>query len=161
MQYLWSYFFCKLPFGTLFDGVTDIVTLGKMGKKRIVIYSASQAEGALLEAMVSDIGAEVVEAESAEHLTSIVVTLRPSLVIIADIAPLINGCNIAQRLRQQLRSHHAEAGRTTIFVVAWQQSEQMVLSLIESGIDQLLTFPISIERLRHKAREELGSTTRR
>ena len=132
-----------------------------MGEKRIVIYSADSSSGSLLEAMLSGLGAEVVEVESQERLTAIVTSLRPSLVIISHIAPLINGYDIAQRLRGELRAHHPAARRTPIFVVAWQQSEQMVLSLIESGIDQLLTFPISIERLRHKAREELGSTARR
>jgi DNA-binding response OmpR family regulator len=40
-------------------------------------------------------------------------------------------------------------------VVSWQQAENVVLSLLECGVDQYFTFPICMGRLRNKVREEL------
>lgn len=34
-----------------------------------------------------------------------------------------------------------------IYVVSWQHNEQTVLGLIESGVDQYMTFPLSLRRL--------------
>lgn len=36
-----------------------------------------------------------------------------------------------------------------------QQAEQSVLSLLECGVDQYLTFPVSLQRLRTKVANEL------
>ena len=45
--------------------------------------------------------------------------------------------------------------RPLVYVVAWQQAEQSVLSLLECGVDQYLTFPVSLQRLRTKVANEL------
>ena len=41
------------------------------------------------------------------------------------------------------------------YVVSWQQSEQTVLSLLECGVNQYLTFPVSLQRLRAKVAGDL------
>lgn len=124
--------------------------------KTIIIYSPQAEARALIGAIVADLGAQVVGVESAERLLSLASELRPSLIIMLDIAPLRNGRNIASRLRKAWQEQGTQPRRTAIFVVTWQQSEQCVLSLLESGIDQYLTFPISIERLRHKACQQIA-----
>lgn len=43
-----------------------------------------------------------------------------------------------------------------VYVVAWQQAEQTVLSLLECGVDQYMTFPVSIQRLRTKIANALN-----
>lgn len=43
-----------------------------------------------------------------------------------------------------------------VYVVAWQQAEQSVLSLLECGVDQYLTFPVSLQRLRMKVANDLN-----
>ena len=124
--------------------------------KTIIIYSPQAEARALIGAIVADLGAQVVGVESAERLLCLASELRPSLIIMLDIAPLRNGRNIASRLRKAWQEQGTQPRRTAIFVVTWQQSEQCVLSLLESGIDQYLTFPISIERLRHKACQQIA-----
>ena len=124
--------------------------------KTIIIYSPQAEARALIGAIVADLGAQVVGVESAERLLRLASELRPSLIIMLDIAPLRNGRNIASRLRKAWQEQGTQPRRTAIFVVTWQQSEQCVLSLLESGIDQYLTFPISIERLRHKACQQIA-----
>lgn len=46
--------------------------------------------------------------------------------------------------------------RPVVYVIAWQQSEQTVLSLLESGVDQYMTFPVNLQRLRSKVTDELN-----
>ena len=127
--------------------------------KTIIIYSPQAEARALIGAIVADLGAQVVGVESAERLLCLASELRPSLIIMLDIGPLLNGSEIVARLRraqQESEPQRPQPRRTAIFVVTWQQSEQCVLSLLESGIDQYLTFPISIERLRHKAYQQIA-----
>ena len=124
--------------------------------KTIIIYSPQAEARALIGAIVADLGAQVVGIDSAERLPLLASELRPSLIIMLDIGPLRNGRNIASRLRKAWQEQGTQPRRTAIFVVTWQQSEQCVLSLLESGIDQYLTFPISIERLRHKACQQIA-----
>lgn len=40
--------------------------------------------------------------------------------------------------------------RPEIYVVSWQHNEHTVLSLIECGVDQYMTFPLNLRRLRVK-----------
>ena len=127
-----------------------------MATKTIIIYSPEAEARVLIAAIVADLGAQVVGIDSAERLLRLASELRPSLIIMLDIAPLRNGHNIASRLRKAWQEQGTQPRRTAIFVVTWQQSEQCVLSLLESGIDQYLTFPISIERLRHKACQQIA-----
>lgn len=46
--------------------------------------------------------------------------------------------------------------RPAVYVISWQQAEQTVLSLLESGVDQYMTFPLSLHRLRVKVANELN-----
>ncbi len=72
------------------------------------------------------------------------------LMILMQTAPFYSGGEICRRLQRRERWQR-------LYVIAWQQSEQAVLSLLESGVDQYLTFPLSLQRLRLKvARELLG-----
>lgn len=129
--------------------------------KTILIYSPQAEAGALIGAIVADLGAEVVETESVERVLKLASELRPSLIILLDTALLRNGCDIVARLRRARKEQTTRRGDTAIYVVTWQQSEECVLSLLDSGIDQYLTFPISIERLRHKAYKQIATRQQR
>ena len=129
--------------------------------KTILIYSPQAEAGALIGTIVADLGAEVVETESVERVLKLASELRPSLIILLDTALLRNGCDIVARLRRARKEQTSRRGDTAIYVVTWQQSEECVLSLLDSGIDQYLTFPISIERLRHKAYKQIATRQQR
>lgn len=129
--------------------------------KTILIYSPQAEAGALIGAIVADLGAEVVETESVERVLKLASELRPSLIILLDTALLRNGCDIVARLRRARQEQTSRRGDVAIYVVTWQQSEECVLSLLDSGIDQYLTFPISIERLRHKAYKQIATQQQR
>ena len=46
--------------------------------------------------------------------------------------------------------------RPVVYVLSWQQCEQTVLALLECGVDQYLTFPVSLQRLRAKVVSDLA-----
>ena len=45
--------------------------------------------------------------------------------------------------------------RTRVFVISWPQSEQMVRSIYRMGVNQYMTLPVSLHRLRRKVINEL------
>lgn len=53
----------------------------------------------------------------------------------------------------QLRPRGAR--RPEIYVISWHHSEQAVLSLLECGVNQYLTFPVNLRRLCRKLIEIL------
>lgn len=72
------------------------------------------------------------------------------LVIMLDIAPFFDGSEPLSLLRPKgLR-------RPELFVLSWQHSEQCVLSLLECGVSQYLTFPLNARRIRRKICETIG-----
>lgn len=67
-----------------------------------------------------------------------------NLILTLSVRPLLCGHDIAARIRR----HNQR--RTQIYVLSWLHNEQNVLSLLESGVDQYFTLPVSIPRLRGK-----------
>ena len=134
--------------------------MGTMAKRCVMIYSPQEAVGRLVEAMIGGCaeGLEVEVIGSASELLARASATLPRLLILLDIRPLIDGSDLAARLREATRQGCAlrSARRTPLYVITWQQDQHTVLSLLESGIDQYLTFPICIERLRHKVCEQLA-----
>ena len=129
-------------------------SIGKSGKQsvmqqtKIAIYSPCRFAAAMVAEVVADSRAEVVCCSSIEQLLSAYGSQRADIVIILDIKPFINGEELTSKLRHK-------RGKPLIYVVSWQQSEQMVLSLLESGVDQYMTFPICMSRLRGKSQNAM------
>lgn len=70
-------------------------------------------------------------------------------VIVIGSAPFFNGRISVERLRPNgLR-------RPELCVIGWHHSEQIVLGLLECGVNQYITFPVNLRRLCRK----LGETT--
>lgn len=72
------------------------------------------------------------------------------VVIVLHVAPFLCGRDIVRGVRP------AGLRRPLFYVVSWQQSEQTVLSLLECGVDQYMTFPLSLQRLRGKVANDLN-----
>ena len=72
------------------------------------------------------------------------------LVVVVGTSAFFTGCDVVRTLRP------AGLGRPLVYVVAWQQAEQTVLSLLECGVDQYMTFPVSLQRLRTKIANALN-----
>ncbi len=72
------------------------------------------------------------------------------MVIVLSVEPFFGGRDIVSMVRPRQIAH------PVVYVISWSQSEQTVLSLIECGVDQYMTFPISLQRLRSKVANELN-----
>lgn len=71
------------------------------------------------------------------------------LVIVLTVSPFSCCDGVLPRRAEGMR-------RPVVYVVAWQQSEQAVLSLLENGVDQYMTFPVNLQRLRGKVADCLN-----
>lgn len=71
------------------------------------------------------------------------------LVIILGTAAFFDGSGVVARLRPQ------GLKRPEIFVMSWQYSEQTVMSLLECGVNQYMTFPVNMHRFRRKVRASI------
>ena len=115
-----------------------------MGKSKIVIYSHRSASAALIAEIVGCDSAEVICCSSPDQMIATCIHKQPDLVIILAIKPFIDGSELIKRIRTN------DKRNPPIYVIAWQQSEQIVLSLLECGVDQYMTFPLNPARLRSK-----------
>lgn len=115
-----------------------------MKEQYAIIYSRCATVATLLQAIIDSPALTIIQCHNAKRLTSLCQQLHPSLVIIYGIAEILNGSDLIESLRPKSER------RPTIYVISWQHSEQVILSLLESGINQYLTLPISMHRLRGK-----------
>ncbi|MBE6205393.1 MAG: response regulator transcription factor [Alistipes sp.] len=120
-----------------------------MSRGKIVIYSPCSLLAGVMTEIVGGVASRVVCCQSIEQTVATCQREEPDLVIILSIKPFLNGSGLIAEIRQR------DKRRPPIYVVSWQQAENVVLSLLECGVDQYFTFPICIGRLRNKAAEEL------
>lgn len=99
---------------------------------------------------LADLGAEIHYVSGGGAMERICRRLLFDLILVLEVTPFLDGRNPVERIRPEgLR-------RPLVYVVTWQQAEQTVLSLLECGVDQYLTFPVSLARLRGKVSDELN-----
>lgn len=120
-----------------------------MNRGKIVIYSRRRIVGSMVAEIVGGTGSQVMCCTSTRQTVAACLHHTPDLVIVLAVAPFIDGSEFIRRIRL------TEDRRPAVYVVAWQQSEQTVLSLLDCGVDQYLTFPLCMSRLQRK----VASTT--
>ena len=117
---------------------------------RLLICSDDTLLAVLVRAVVSDLDVEVRMALDCADFERQTQAALYELVIVIGVRPFRGGDAWMDRVRPRpLR-------RPEIFVLAWQQSEQTVVGLLEGGANQYLTFPFNPVRLRAKIIESLG-----
>ena len=115
-----------------------------MSKPEVIIYSHYDESAALIEGLINNLGCSVRRCTNAPETLSLCAELKPSLLIVLNGCLLLNGSELIERLRPTQRHDP---------VISWQQSEQAILSLLEIGVDQYMTFPICTNRLLTKVAE--------
>lgn len=111
---------------------------------RILIVSDDEFLRNLVRLSLLDMQVEVRCAAGAEEMQRQCRRVLFDLVIVLHVSPFLCADNPVRDLRP------AGLKRPLFYVVSWQQSEQTVLSLLECGVDQYMTFPVSLQRLRRK-----------
>lgn len=118
--------------------------------QRILIVSDDRFLASLVSYALGDLEADI---RCAADLEGSVADCRCGLydlVILLVVSPLLRRSGTIERMRPRgLR-------RPRVYVISWQQSEYVVLSLLEQGVDQYLTFPVNLQRLRGKVSDALN-----
>ncbi len=141
-----SNFFPEICFGTVLGDAAQHRKCLKtdLMKPRILLLSDHDLRAELVRASLIGLDVELHEAADAWQFERLTARMSYELVILLGVGRLLGGAGWIERLRPQ------GLHRPQLFVVAWQASEQMVLSLLEGGVDQYMTFPINPIRLRAK-----------
>jgi len=116
---------------------------------RILIVSEDVFLRDLISLSLADLAIEVrcaAEDEEMEHLCR---RMLFDVVLVLRTSPFLCGRTAVRVLRP------AGLRRPRFYVLSWQQAEQTVLGLLECGVDQYLTFPVSLHRLRSKIAGEI------
>ena len=107
----------------------------------------------LLREMVASLLADfVVEVRTAGKIAAVRSECKGGafdLVIMLDLSPFFDGSEPVALLRP------VGLRRPELFVFSWQHSEHVVLSLLECGVSQYMTFPLNSRRIRRKICETL------
>lgn len=114
-----------------------------MHRRKIIIYSQDSFAAELIAAIIGCTDKDIIHSRSIEQTEELCRERDADLVIILSTAPMLGGRNIIKQLRR-------ERHRPEIYVISWRHAEQAILSLLECGIDQYMTFPICMERLKAK-----------
>lgn len=117
---------------------------------RILIVSDEEFLRDVIRLSLADMQADVRCASDVPDMQRMVRRMLFDLVVVVGTSAFFTGCDVVRMLRP------AGLGRPLVYVVAWQQAEQMVLSLLECGVDQYMTFPVSLQRLRTKIANALN-----
>lgn len=115
-----------------------------MYRRKIVIYSQQRLIAELVAAIIGYTNEDIILCYEIDSLEQVCRKSNAELAIILSPAPLLGGRNIIKQLR-------CDGLKTEIYVISWRHAEQSVLSLLEYGIDQYMTFPICMGRLKSKA----------
>ncbi|MDE5578995.1 MAG: response regulator [Alistipes sp.] len=118
--------------------------------QRILIASDDEFARELIRLSLEGLGAEVRCSGCGGELERLCGRVLFDLIIVLRTAPFFCGREIIGRLRPEGLRH------PVVYVLSWQHCEQTVLGLLECGVDQYLTFPVSLQRLRAKVADDLS-----
>lgn len=116
---------------------------------RILIFTPDAAVGNIMVSAVADLAGEVVRTSSACGMAQLIDNGSFDLVIISSTRSL------ALDARLDAIVHRLHESGISVFVILRQLSEQRATRLFRSGVDQCMTFPVNIHRLRRKVREQI------
>ncbi len=120
--------------------------------QRILIASDDDFLREMIRRALTGLDAEVRGTRCGREMERLCRRMLFDLVIVLGAGPFLCG-------RDPVRHSRPEGVRRPLFyVISWQQAEQTVLSLLECGVDQYLTFPVNLQRLRNKVANDLTKT---
>ncbi|MFI3279292.1 MAG: response regulator [Rikenellaceae bacterium] len=95
-------------------------------------------------------GVTIHSADSSRCIIEICRDQRIDLIIFLSLTPYFSSMNIVEYLRSEI------GYLPKVYVISHSHSQATILSLLECGVDQYLTFPINLYRLREKVYTQLS-----
>ena len=120
-----------------------------MMRRRILIVAEDAFACEVVHAALEGLEAEVYCTADCEGMRTLCRRMTFDLIIVLRASMFLCGGNPVREVRPAGLRH------PVVYVLSWQQTEQTVLSLLEAGVDQYMTFPVNLQRLRRKVVEEL------
>ncbi|MBE6174863.1 MAG: response regulator [Rikenellaceae bacterium] len=111
--------------------------------KSIIIHSSKGEFRALLRGVAANCSTTICEVSTREELFSLCEANRFDMLLTDDIRMFMNGSQAMQRIRPATM-------RPQVFVFAHDLSEDTIVALLEMGVNQFITLPLSPTRLRRK-----------
>lgn len=117
--------------------------------RQILIVADDAFVCELIRLTLNGLGAEVHCAADGCRMRQLCRRITFDLILVLQATRFLCGGNPVREVRP------AGLRRPAVYVLSWQQSEQTVLGLLEAGVDQYLTFPVNLQRLRRKVADAL------
>ena len=117
--------------------------------RQILIVAEDGFACELIRLSLSGLGADIYCAADGSRMRQLCRRITFDLLLVLQATLFLCGGNPVREVRP------AGLRRPVVYVLSWQQSEQTVLGLLEAGVDQYLTFPVSLQRLRRKVADAL------
>lgn len=114
---------------------------------KILIFTPDTVIGNIMASAVADLADEVVCATTACDMDAALCRGRLALIIIASTRSL------GSDVRLDLMTEYLHRRGIPVFVVLEHLSESRATRLLQCGIEQCMTFPINMHRLRRKVRD--------
>jgi signal transduction histidine kinase len=113
----------------------------------VLVVDDSSSNLLAIEAALSDLGAEIVQAQSGDEALRLLLE-RDFAVVLLDVQmPTLSGLETARLIRQRKRSRHTPI----IFITAHNRDDRDVLAAYELGAVDFLFKPVAAQVLRAKA----------
>lgn len=116
--------------------------------KSVIVAVAREPLWRVLRHSLLAVGVEAEWARSHGELLRCCSRHRYRLIISSFVAPLVARGGEVERLRGRGRTTH-------LFILAHTRDERVVVTLLERGVNQFLTLPVSLGRLCRKVKCEL------
>ncbi len=123
--------------------------------KRLLIVSSNKFCAHTLTLLLGSPEVEISTITTDECVVEACRNTRFRLIIFLEMAPYFTSMNIITHIRRN--TPHPPS----IFVISTSHSESDILNLLECGVNQYITLPINIHRLRDKIYREIGEEVAR
>lgn len=117
--------------------------------KKILIAVADGILAEILRYSLRNMGTEIDTVSNEELFVSHLLHNEYAIVLTQFTAPFLNGYDIVKRIKSRSRR------KPIIYLISHVSNEALLLSLFDSGVDQYITLPMSITRLKRKLSADL------
>ncbi|MBP3332185.1 MAG: response regulator [Tidjanibacter sp.] len=117
--------------------------------KKILIAVADRILAEILRYSLRNMGAEIDVVDNEDRFVNSVLHNDYVIVLTQFSAPFLNGYDLVKRIKSRSQR------KPIIYLISHVGNETLLLSLFDSGVDQYITLPLSLTRLKRKLSADL------